>query len=261
MLRFAIVTDTHLGHEDSQTPAQNWERAALELKDSTATFVLHLGDIVDRAREEQYAVHRDIRNLIGKPVCEIPGNHDPEDLFRKHIREVIDTYFDHADVRFVLFSNADPKSHDGFISDAQLEWLGKTLHEADQEDLPIMICSHVPIHENVAPDRAWYVKPEHGQTKFYQLVDEYRSRIVALLHGHCHSGMRGWDDRTPINEICCPSAFLNRDLNLAENNAPGYNLPEFRPGYLLAELTATTLELQYKPISKEVAATRKIQLT
>lgn len=259
--RFAIVTDTHLGRRGSQTPAKYWQKAAAEIRDSDCDFVLHLGDLVDKGEEAQYPIYQAGRDLIGKPVHEIPGNHDPEELFRRHVRRQIDTSFDHQGLHFVLFNNAHTDSHDGFISDDQIEWLGEQFADAAKRKLRIFICTHVPIHKNLPPDRAWYVKPKNGQTRFYELVREHRKRIVAIVHGHFHNGLRGWDDRAPIHELCCPSLLYNSDRKLASKNAPGYNLPEFRPGYLRAELAADFLKLDYKPLGKEIEATKLIRFT
>ncbi|MEZ5431211.1 MAG: metallophosphoesterase [Verrucomicrobiales bacterium] len=49
-------------------------------------FVLHLGDVVDGGREEQYPRYLAGRKAITKTVLEIPGNHDPADLFQRHLR-------------------------------------------------------------------------------------------------------------------------------------------------------------------------------
>lgn len=44
-----------------------------------------VGDVVDGGREAQYAVYQETRRTIREPVYEIPGNHDPQELFEKHI--------------------------------------------------------------------------------------------------------------------------------------------------------------------------------
>ncbi len=86
-LRFLVTSDTHLGHKNSISAEKRWIQAAAELKTASGDLVLHLGDIVDGGREEQYAVYLRERDKIGKPVYEIPGNHDPLALFRQHIRK------------------------------------------------------------------------------------------------------------------------------------------------------------------------------
>src|SRR5688572_13158076 len=84
---FIVVSDTHLGRNDDETAARQWARTAKEIDASEGDLVLHLGDVVDGGREAQYAVYKETRKTIRKPVYEIPGNHDPQELFEKHIRK------------------------------------------------------------------------------------------------------------------------------------------------------------------------------
>src|SRR5687768_4316378 len=81
---FVVVSDTHLGRDDTDAAAKLWTQTAREIDSASGDFVLHLGDLVDNGREGQYAVYKDIRKSIRKPVHEIPGNHDPQALFAQH---------------------------------------------------------------------------------------------------------------------------------------------------------------------------------
>lgn len=257
---FAVVSDTHLGHNDSTTPARQWRQAVEELAAQPVDFVLHLGDIVDRGREEQYPIYKEIRDGLGGPIYEIPGNHDPAELFTKHIRETIDTSFSHKGVRFVMFGNARSDSHDGFIFEKQLAWIEAECAAAAKAKERVIVCAHVPIHSNRPPDRAWYVKPANGQKGFYEILRRHEQRIVAVLHGHFHNGIRGWDDHAPAHEIILPSLLYNRDRGLEAKKAPGYNLAEFRPGYALATLSESRLRLRYKPLGAEVTVEKRAAL-
>ena len=104
------------------------------------------------------------------------------------------------------------------------------------------------------PTEGWYVKPANGQKEFYEIVRRHESRILALFHGHFHNGLRGWDDHTPIHEVCFPSALYNQDRKLEEQKAPGYNPLEFRPGFTLVEIANQTMTLRYKPAGVETPA-------
>src|SRR5213075_901864 len=79
---FAVVSDTHIGQKDSDAAAKRWGKTATEIEAGPGEFVLHLGDVVDGQREQQYAVYKDVRAAIRKPIHEVPGNHDAEDAFR-----------------------------------------------------------------------------------------------------------------------------------------------------------------------------------
>ena len=101
-MSLAIVTDTHLGYRDQSAAAELWQETAAEINLSPSQLVLHLGYIVDGGRAEQYPIYLQGRRLIDKPIHEIPGNHDPEDLFREHIRENLSLVVDHGWLRFLL---------------------------------------------------------------------------------------------------------------------------------------------------------------
>lgn len=257
-LNFLIVTDTHLGYKDQTTAARLWEQTAVELADAPGSFVLHLGDIVDGGREAMYPLYLEQRKKIGKPVHEIPGNHDPLPLFEKYIRTPVSTVVDHEWLRVMLLGNARTDSHDGFLSTEQLGWVEQQLKEAQQQDRHAIIAMHVPAHSNRHPDRGWYVHPEEGQKELYALLKQYRSRVLALFHGHFHNGIRGWDDNHGLHEVLFPSALYNLDRKLEQQQAPGYNLAEFRRGYTRVVLTGSQLKLTYCPLGENPSLSRTL---
>jgi calcineurin-like phosphoesterase family protein len=259
-LTFDVVSDTHLGYRDGQQAAQQWERTAAELARSPSELVLHLGDVVDGGRESQYAVYRDIRRQIGKRVYEIPGNHDPAELFARHLRDEVDTVVDHQWLRFLLLNDARRDSHDGFLAPEQLDWIDRQCREAQRTDRRVALALHVPAHANRHPDRGWYIKPDDGQRALYELLQQYRQCVLCLMHGHFHNGLRGWDDHAPLHEIVFPSALYNLDRRLAEQQAPGYNLPEFRPGFTRVTIHGGTMKLQYQPTGQDQHAVKELPL-
>ena len=253
---FVIASDSHLGRNDDPTAEKQWRQAIAELNAAQGDFVLHLGDVVDSGREAQYPIYAAMRKELKKPIYEIPGNHDPHELFEKHVRSPIDGSFDHGGVRFLLLGNAHRDSHDGFITPEQIAWLDKQSTEATAKDLHVVLCLHVPVHANSHPDRGWYVKPADGQTAFYDLVKKHADRWLACLHGHFHNGIRGWRDRGQLLEVLCPSVCYNQDRKLEEHiksgAAKGFYVDELRPGYLLATLGKGRLTLRYKPLGAEM---------
>jgi len=256
-LSFVIVTDTHLGYHDNNSAAKLWQKTAAEINQSPGSLVLHLGDIVDGGREEQYPIYLESRRLIERPVHEIPGNHDPEDLFRRHIREKTSLVVELGWLRFLLLNNARRDSHDGFLSDEQLTWLESECEAAKRDDRLVSICMHVPAHLNRHPDRGWYVKPGSGHDEFNELLQRYQDRVVAVMHGHFHNGIRGWNDRHDVHEICFPSALYNLNRGLEEKSAPGFNPLEFRAGYTLVTIRDGAMTLLYKPTGSELSVEKQ----
>lgn len=257
-VRLLIVTDTHLGYRDKDDARRQWERTAKALDESAGKVVLHLGDVVDGGREPQYAIYKEIRDRIRKPVHEIPGNHDPAELFRRHVRASIDTVVDVDWLRVLMIGNARPDSHDGFVSAEQLDWLDRECERATKDDRRVMIAMHVPAHANLHPDRGWYVKPQHGQNELYALLKRHANCVLALLHGHFHNGLRGWADHAPCHEVCFPSALYNQDRKLEEQKAPGYNLPEFRPGFTELHVTGRGIKLAYRTLEGPPGPTKTL---
>ena len=259
-ISFVVVTDTHLGYQDEDKAAKLWSNTAAEIEAAPGAFVLHLGDVVDGGREAQYPVYLETRKVIRKPVHEIPGNHDPHEKFERNIRNPVDMAFDHEWLRVLLLGNAHGDSHGGFLTAEQLAWLGAQCEDAAKRDLFVLIGMHVPVHTNAHPDRGWFVKPENGQTEFYTLMTKHADRVIALLHGHFHNGLRGWDDHAPVHEIVFPSALYNQDRHLDAQGAQGYNPIEFRPGYTLVRIRDGAMELDYRVTGTDVKVPKKLPL-
>jgi len=255
-----VLSDTHLGYQGKERAAEQWELTATEVNKVPADLVLHLGDIVDGGREEQYPVYLRTRGKIDKPVHEIPGNHDPAELFEKYIRKPIATVVEHEWLRLLLLGNARRESHDGFLSPAQLAWIEAQSREAKQENRYVALCMHVPAHTNRHPDRGWYIKPEHGQKELYEIVARHQERILCLMHGHFHNGIRGWDDHAPVHEVVFPSALYNKTRRLEEQMAPGYNLPEFRPGFTSLVIERGVMRLRFHPLGAEPSVEKSLSL-
>jgi predicted phosphodiesterase len=251
---FLVVSDTHLGRQDQDAAARQWVRTAEALDTTAGDFVLHLGDVVDSGREAQYAVYRETRKRIRKPVYEIPGNHDPQPLFEKHLRTPVELAFDHKGIRFLLFNNSRPESHDGFVTDKALAWIAKQCADAARKELLLIVCAHVPVHDNKHPDRGWQVRAKDGQGELYKLLAQHRDRVLALFHGHFHNGIRGWDDHAPLQEVVFPSALYNQDRKLAEQKAPGFYLPEMRPGFVQVSMEKGQMRLRYHPVGVKTTA-------
>lgn len=265
LLKLVVVTDTHLGYKSSEAAEQLWNQTAAEIAEIDAGLVLHLGDLVDRGQEALYPRYLQHRRQIKTPVHEIPGNHDPQELFAKYIRNPLDTAVDHEWLQLLLLNNSRADSHDGFLSAEQLTWIDTQLADATKRGLLVIVCMHVPAHTNKHPDRGWYIKPEHGQRELYTTLARHPGRVLALFHGHFHNGLRGWDDAVPpgeetapVHEICFPSALYNQDRKLTDQQARGYNVAEFRPAYTVVTLGRGKLQLQMRVVGKGTAAEKDL---
>lgn len=260
-ISFLVVTDTHLGYRDQETAEKQWSQVAAQMAMQPGAFVLHLGDVVDGGRETQYPKYLDGRKLIGKPVHEVPGNHDPQELFQKYLRQEVDAVIEHEWLRVLLINNSHFNSHEGFITPEQIAWLSTQCAAAAQKDQLVLCAMHVPVHHNLHPDRGWFVTPANGQTAFYELMKEHSSRVLALFHGHFHNGLRGWDDHAPLHEVCFPSALYNENRKLEEQKAPGYNPIEFRPGFSRVAIHESAIEVQFYALAAGESLKKELPIT
>lgn len=258
LFTFALATDTHLGRQAGDE--ERLQQLVTEINRSDAQFTLFCGDLVDNGQvegnEKRYPIWKEIVKGLEEDFYAVPGNHDPDALFLKHVAESTDFVVEHKDIRFVCFRNAEPNpGHDGIVTADQLKWLQARVEEADQKEQRVVLVSHVAYHENKHPDVGWYLKK--GREEFGKLLTANK-QIVASVTGHFHCGLRGWDDTAKIQEVVLPSASWNADRGL--ERAPGYSLKEFRAGWVLAEMYANQLVLHYRPFGGEATASKELQL-
>lgn len=246
LLEFAVVSDTHLG-KGGEGPAKGMQQSVEEINASNAEFTLFLGDLVDTGAKHEplYAEWLKIAKGLNKPFYAIPGNHDPAEFFKKHIRPETDYAFDHKGFRFVLFNDSETGSHEGVVTPEQLKWLSAQVDDAVAKKLRVVLCAHITGHPNKHPDVGWWVRKGEKEVETL-LVYKGGDTIVAFLTGHFHCGLRGWSDRGGVHEIVFPALAWNGDRRL--ETAPGFCVKEHRKGYVLVEVCPKELRLRYKPL-------------
>ncbi len=257
LFTFAVVSDTHLSHGGKA--ATEWlAQAVAEINASPAEFTLALGDLVENGAKHEafYPEWVSTAKSLKNPFYAIPGNHDSKEFFTKYIRPETDYAFDHKGYRFVLFNDAEPTSHDGVVTPAQIQWLSAQVEGAAAKKLRVILCAHITAHPNQAPDIAWFV--HEGGKELDALLRAKSDTIVAFLSGHFHYGLRGWDDRAGVIELVMPSLAFNSPRRL--DGAPGFQLDEFRRGYVLVDVYEAKLGLTYKPLGAEAKARRMLEM-
>ena len=248
-LRLAIVADTHLGKTGFEDPAEGLRRAVDEINAAGVLMTIVLGDLVDTGNEHEalYPQWMKMAGGLKQPFFAVPGNHDPPDLFRKHVSPTIDHSVALAGWRFVFLEDTRGDSHDGAVTDAQVAWLAAQAADARASGQRVILCTHVARHPNETPDMGWYVRT--GAGKLAAWLEANRGTVAAILSGHHHCGLRGWSDAGGVHEVLAPSLCWNFDRDLSK--APGFSMPERRRGYVLADLAPDRLALCYKPLGAE----------
>jgi hypothetical protein len=274
---FALVSDTHLGR-GGEGPSRQMRAAVEEINASGAEFAIFPGDLVNAGQEEKneiwYPQWKELAGSLAIPWYALPGNHDPDELFHKHIAADTDFVIDRPPFRFICFRDAKRNpAHDGIVTAEQCQWLARKIDEAAAAKLRAILVSHIIYHENHHPERGW--KIETGREEFGKLLAEKAGKVCAFFAGHFHNGLRGWDDTSGIHEVVLPSNCWNDNpwirpttANPAAAPAPqaitpatGWALDEFRAGYVLVEASATELVLRYKPLEHQIVVQKDLPLS
>ena len=110
-MRYLIFTDIHGNLEELLAMFKAIQKMRVD-------HYIFLGDLVDTGakNEAQYPEWTKIAKGLQKPFYPIPGNHDPEDFFRKHVRPETDYAVDHKGYRFLLFQDTRTDSHLGTVT-------------------------------------------------------------------------------------------------------------------------------------------------
>lgn len=255
----ALPSDTHLGRT-KEKDVELMRRAVEEINASNAACTIFCGDLVNAGQlpenERRYPEWLELAKPLQRDHFSVPGNHDPDALFLKHLRKETDYSFSLKDHRFVCFRNAEPNpGHMGVVTPGQLKWLDGEMQQAAKQNQRVILIAHVIHHKNQHPDVGWYIK--EGREAFQKLLETHR-HVVAMFGGHFHCGLRGWTDTAGVAEIVLPSVSWNQDRGLKD--APGFKLDEYRSGFTLVDVFADKLTLKYKPLGVDAVASCDVAL-
>jgi 3',5'-cyclic AMP phosphodiesterase CpdA len=256
----ALVTDSHIGKPGADYVKRLRDTVA-EINASPAAFTFFCGDLVDNggtaAGQKLYPEWLEIAKGLKQGFRAVPGNHDPRDVFTKHVATKTDDAVVQKGYRFVSFANAEPNpGHMGVVTPEQAKSLAGEFAEAAKKGERVVLIAHVAYHENKAPDVGWYVT--EGRAEFGKLLAANK-QVVAYFSGHLHCGMRGWSDTAHgVHEVVLPCVSYNNDRKL--DMAPGFAVKEFRPAWVLSEFYADELVLKYKPVGAEIATSKSLPL-
>ena len=213
-----VIADSQYADRDAwcgrqyRMSLQKLNEAIADFDNSNLAFAVHLGDFIDKARENFDAPLRIWRSLKIPTYC-VLGNHDfsVEQEWRASIPGILglrERYysFQYRGWSFIVLDGNDlstyawPKGSEnlnqgitlhqtrytdapkwnGGISDQQLAWLDTQLTRADQENLPVALICHFPV----------YPPNEHNLWNAEQVIcflDKHRC-VRLWLNGHNHDG-------------------------------------------------------------------------
>jgi outer membrane protein assembly factor BamB len=179
-LRFAMVTDTHVG----LPPSGLAERVSLvyaAIARLAPDFVLHCGDITDTGMPAEYDRYQAaVPAALRGRIRHVPGNHevrwDPsaKDVYRAHFGAAPYS-FDAAGIHFTAFDVTQPLLEPGHCGMAGLDWLARDLGGL-APGTPALLFQHFPVgdgHDFVDDQTA-------------QLEVMARHDVRGLFAGHVH---------------------------------------------------------------------------
>jgi 3',5'-cyclic AMP phosphodiesterase CpdA len=170
-------------------------RAIANLKPRPDVLLI-TGDLTDCGLAAEYDNLADIlKRTLSLPIYVIPGNHDRRDILRarlSHLPHVAsDPVFvqyaveDYA-VRLVMLDTVVPGEPHGTLSDAQMEWLDRTL--AAQTSKPTLVAMHHPPFASGIPhmDAIALLEPER-----FSAVIARHAQVKLIVCGHHHRPIVG----------------------------------------------------------------------
>jgi len=148
-LRFAMVTDTHVGLGPAG-PAARLSRVYAAVARRAPGFVLHCGDITDTGLPGEYDRYQQaVPAALRGRIRHVPGNHevrwDPtaKELYRAHFGAAPHS-FDAGGVHFAGLDLTQPLLEPGHCGAAALRWLADDLGGL-AAGTPAVVFQHFPV--------------------------------------------------------------------------------------------------------------------
>ncbi|MDZ7820782.1 MAG: metallophosphoesterase [Candidatus Marinimicrobia bacterium] len=205
-LRFAFLTDTHIGTSGAADDLRNTVRDINSMED--IDFVILAGDATEYDFAGELDTVKKIMDRLDVPYHIIPGNHELKwsasggEKFRKLFGD--DKFnVEYKGFRFIGV-NQGPlmRMGEGFIAREDLNWVEKQLKRIRPRHQPVFIVTHYPIDHTVT-----------NAYDFLEIVKHYN--VQAIMHGHGHSNR--------LNNYSDISGIMGRS-NLSRGGPGGYNI-------------------------------------
>ncbi|MDU4698415.1 MAG: metallophosphoesterase [Paenibacillus sp.] len=199
LLRFQVITDTHVRSDEQHTHNVNLERALQDIAENGAGSVgiMHAGDVTDHGFPEEYEVWNRIWERFGgalPPLYVTMGNHDValgnwEARLGQFLRGTgaEGIYHDHwiHGYHFLFLGTEEGLELFSSLSAKQLAWLDEKLGENAAADRPAFVFLHQPLLNTVAGS--------YEAQRWYGVVQDAELRAVLARHpqailftGHTH---------------------------------------------------------------------------
>jgi manganese-dependent ADP-ribose/CDP-alcohol diphosphatase len=224
LFSFGVIADVQYSDNDAagtrfyRSSIPKLREAAKVFKEDSVSFILNLGDIIDRDYQS-YKPVLDILDSSGIKTYHVAGNHDYaiDSRYKKHLpvlKSEKEGYysFEKNNFRFIFLNGNELSTYfsenkasvkkaedyitmlknkgavnalewNGGINKVQLEWFVKELDKAASANKKVFIICHFP----VAPENA------HNLLNYPDILSilEKYNNIIAWFNGHNHAGNYG----------------------------------------------------------------------
>jgi outer membrane protein assembly factor BamB len=228
--QFALVTDTHIGSNNSTEDLRRTIRD-INQNDSIA-FVILSGDITEFGADSELKLAKQILDSLNKPWHIIPGNHDTKwsesgaNSFKKIFGS--DSFSFVYDGFLFIGTNSGPNMR---MSPAQMPrenivWLDSLLNTHDGNNLKIVYINHYP--------------QDDSMNNWYEAIDRLKKKnITLILCGHGHT-----DKQYDFEGI--PGLMCRSNLR-ADKDVGGYNIMRIKGDTLMTASVRNPSQKTHKP--------------
>lgn len=231
--RLAQISDTHVRADDGGRAAAQLTRAMAQAKDYGADIILLTGDLVNDAREDEYAALAEAITDPPAPLYLMPGNHDDRGLIRRYFPQhrylppegALHFAIENYAVRVVALDDIVPGETHGLLRRSGAEWLESVL--SAEHGKPTLVALHHPpfLTHDLLFDKIGLLDAE----EFATVIARHR-QVLRVIAGHHHRIVMGQAAHAPV--IVAPSSSWTYGLAMNEGQqiAPKTAEP---PGWML----------------------------
>jgi outer membrane protein assembly factor BamB/predicted phosphodiesterase len=176
-LRFALVTDTHIG---SQGADEDLRMTVRDInRDDSIAFVIISGDVTEFGSDSELMLAKEILDSLDKPWYIIPGNHDTKwsESGANSFRRIFgaETFAFRNDGYLFIGTNSGPNMRmgPGQVPRENIVWLDSVLNAPENRSVKIISVNHYPL--------------DNSLNNWYELTDRLRredTRLALCGHGH-----------------------------------------------------------------------------
>lgn len=231
--RLAQVSDTHVRSDDGGAAAIQLKRAMAQAVEYKADVILLTGDLVNDAREDEYAVLAEALADPPAPLYLMPGNHDDRGLLRRFFPQhsylpregALHFAIENFPVRIIALDDIVPGETHGLLRRSGAEWLESAL--SVERGKPTIVALHHPpvLTHDLLFDTIGLLDAE----AFATVIARHR-QVLRVICGHHHRVAIGQVAHAPV--IVAPSTSWTYGLAMNDGQRIAPKTSE-QPGWML----------------------------